>query len=40
LRIDNVLDEEYAARADKWFGKDRYFPGEGARFMARLSHAF
>ena len=40
LRIDNLLDEEYAKRADKWFGNDRYFPGEGQRFMARLSHDF
>ena len=32
LRIDNLLDEEYAKRADKWFGKNRYFPGEGQRF--------
>ena len=30
LRIDNLLDEEYAKRADKWFGNEcRYFPGEG-----------
>lgn len=40
LRIDNLLDEEYAKRADKWFGNDRYFPGEGQRIMARLSHDF
>ena len=40
LRIDNLFDEAYAKRADKWFGKDRYFPGEGQRFMARLSHDF
>ena len=40
LRIDNLFDEAYAKRADKWFGKDRYFPGEGRRFMARLSHDF
>ena len=40
LRIDNLLDENYAKRADKWFGKDRYFPGEGRRFMARISHNF
>ena len=37
LRIDNLFDEEYAKRADKWFGNDRYFPGEGQRFMARIS---
>jgi len=40
LRIDNLLDEDYAKRADKWFGKNRYFPGEGRRFMARISHKF
>lgn len=40
LRIDNLLDEEYAKRADKWFGDDRYFPGEGRRFMARLTRDF
>ena len=40
LRIDNLLDEEYAKRADKWFGDDRYFPDEGRRFMARLTRDF
>ena len=40
LRIDNLFDEAYATRADKWFGKNRYFPGEGQRFMARISHDF
>jgi outer membrane receptor protein involved in Fe transport len=40
LRIDNLFDEAYAKRADKWFGNDRYFPGEGRRFMARISHTF
>jgi outer membrane receptor protein involved in Fe transport len=40
LRIDNLFDEAYAKRADKWFGKNRYFPGEGRRFMARISHDF
>ena len=40
LRIDNLFDEAYAKRADKWFGKNRYFPGEGQRFMARISHDF
>ncbi|MDA8712410.1 TonB-dependent receptor [Alphaproteobacteria bacterium] len=40
LRIDNLFDEAYAKRADKWFGNDRYFPGEGRRFMARISHDF
>ncbi|MGC6533997.1 MAG: TonB-dependent receptor domain-containing protein, partial [Parvibaculales bacterium] len=40
LRIDNLFDEAYATRADKWFGDDRYFPGEGRRFMARLKRSF
>jgi outer membrane receptor protein involved in Fe transport len=40
LRIDNLLDEAYAKRADKWFKDNRYFPGEGQRIMARLSHDF
>ena len=40
LRIDNLFDERYAKRADKWFGDDRYFPGEGRRFMARLTRDF
>ena len=40
LRIDNLFDEGYAKRADKWFGKNRYFPGEGRRFMARIRHEF
>jgi len=40
LRIDNLLDEAYAKRADKWFGDNRYFPGEGQRFMARLTRDF
>jgi iron complex outermembrane receptor protein len=40
LRIDNLFDEAYAKRADKWFGNDRYFPGEGRRLMARISHTF
>jgi hypothetical protein len=35
-----LFDEAYAKRADKWFGNDRYFPGEGRRFMARISHTF
>ena len=40
LRIDNLFDEAYATRADKWFGDDRYFPGEGRRFIARLKRSF
>ena len=40
LRIDNLFDEAYATRADKWFGNDRYFPGEERRFMLRLSREY
>ena len=36
LRVDNLLDEDYAKRADKWFGNERFFPGEGRRLMLRL----
>ena len=36
LRVDNLLDEDYAKRADKWFGIERFFPGEGRRLMLRL----
>ena len=40
LRIDNLFDEAYAKRADHWRNANRYFPGEGRRFMARISHDF
>lgn len=40
LRVDNLLDEDYAKRADKWFGDNRYFPGEGRRFMLRLKKSY
>ena len=40
FRIDNFFDEAYATRADKWFGNDRYFPGEERRFMLRLSREY
>jgi iron complex outermembrane receptor protein len=40
LRIDNLLDEDYATRADKWFGNERFFPGEGQRFMLRLKKSY
>ena len=36
LRVDNLFDEAYAKRADKWFGNERFFPGEGRRLMVRL----
>ena len=40
FRIDNLFDEAYATRADKWFGNDRYFAGEERRFMLRLSREY
>jgi iron complex outermembrane receptor protein len=40
LRVDNLLDERYATRADKWFGDNRYFPGEGRRLMVRFTHDY
>lgn len=40
LRIDNLLDEGYAKRADKWFGDNRYFPGEGRRLMVRFTRDY
>ena len=40
LRIDKLFDEAYAKRADKWFGNARFFPGEGRRFMLRLTTSY
>ena len=40
LRVDNLLDESYAKRADKWFGDNRYFPGEGRRLMVRFTRDY
>jgi iron complex outermembrane receptor protein len=40
LRIDNLFDEGYAKRADKWFGDNRYFPGEGRRLMVRFTRDY
>ena len=40
LRVDNLLDEGYAKRADKWFGDNRYFPGEGRRLMVRFTRDY
>jgi iron complex outermembrane receptor protein len=40
LRVDNLLDERYATRADKWFGDNRYFPGEGRRLMVRFTRDY
>jgi len=40
LRVDNLLDDGYATRADKWFGDNRYFPGEGRRLMVRFTRDY
>ncbi len=40
LRVDNVFDEAYAKRADRWFGNERFFPGEGRRFMLRVKRSY
>lgn len=37
VQVQNILDESYATRADKWFGDNRYFPGEGRRFMLAVT---
>lgn len=37
LRIDNLLNERYAERADFAFGNFRYFPGAGRQLFAGLS---
>ncbi len=38
--IYNVLDERYALRADKWFGNNRYFPGEPRRLSIGVKARF
>lgn len=40
LRIDNVLDTEYAERADFAFGEYRYFPGWPRRLQLAVSRRF
>ena len=40
LRVDNLLDDGYATRADKWFSDNRYFPGEGRRLMVRFTRDY
>jgi outer membrane receptor protein involved in Fe transport len=40
VQVQNILDEDYATRADKWFGDNRYFPGEGRRFMLSLKKSY
>ncbi|MCH9696072.1 MAG: TonB-dependent receptor [Gammaproteobacteria bacterium] len=38
-RLNNVLDEEYADRADYAFGNYRYFPGRGREFFLELRYS-
>ena len=38
-RLNNILDEDYADRADFAFGNYRYFPGRGREFYLQLSYA-
>ncbi len=39
-RINNVLDEDYADRADFAFGQFRYFPGRGRELFVDLTYSF
>ena len=39
-RINNVLDEAYADRADFAFGDYRYFPGRGREFFVEATYSF
>ncbi len=38
-RLNNLLDEEYADRADYAFGNYRYFPGRGREWFVELSYS-
>ena len=40
LDIENLTDEAYAKRADKWFGDNRYFPGEARNVTLTLQKRF
>ncbi len=40
VRITNVLDTDYAERADYGFGNERYFVGEPASVYVTLGHQF
>jgi len=40
LRINNILDTRYAARADYAFGNYRYFPGAGRSFSVRWQYRY
>ena len=39
-RLNNILDEEYADRADYAFGNYRYFPGRGREVFVELRYSF
>ena len=39
-RVNNVLDEDYADRADFAFGQFRYFPGRGRELFVDLTYSF
>jgi outer membrane receptor protein involved in Fe transport len=39
-KLNNLLDEDYADRADFAFGNYRYFPGRGREFFVRLEYAY
>ena len=38
-RVNNLLDEDYADRADYAFGRYRYFPGRGRELFVELRYA-
>ena len=38
-RLNNVLDDDYADRADYAFGQYRYFPGRGRELFVELSYS-
>src|SRR5690606_16076846 len=40
VRVNNLLDEEYAERADFAFGEHRYFPGWPRRIILEAAFAF
>jgi iron complex outermembrane receptor protein len=40
MAIDNVLNEDYAERADFAFGSERFFPGRGRAFQFGVSARF
>lgn len=40
FNIENLTDKAYAKRADKWFGDNRYFPGEARNVTLTLQKRF